>query len=153
MGYTTTLKWQLDFSPAITDLNQIKYLNDILWKDLRDSKGLTKEEYVKSMENTRLIHSFKELSYIGFELTPNFDWIQWNKAEKFYDIVEKTQFIIEYMKLKYPEFWLIWYIECQWEDFDDRWLLKVENNIAKRIENPLIGYTKCPECDHVFKIN
>ena len=158
MWYTTTLHWQLDFNPAITNLEEIRTLRTLLGQDLRELKetdpvadGLQR----KLNESVSKDSKFKSinLSYIDFELTSKLDWIQWDWSEKFYDIVEKTQFIIDYMRHYYPHFGLSGSIECQWEEFEDRWLLVVKDNIATRVDNQLVWYVRCPECDHHFKIN
>lgn len=154
MGYTTTLQGELTFNPPIELLAEIRSLKYILGKDLRELAETNEfiSNYIKELNKDKEKYHEINLSYIDFELTQDMNGIQWDESEKFYHIVEKTQFVIDYMRHLYPYFGLEWDILCQWEDFKDRWILRVENNTASMAEAKLEGYTKCPECDHIFKI-
>lgn len=138
MGYTTTFQGALKFTNELST-SELGYLNSILGEDVREHKEWQKYP------------SAKELNYLDLELTKKFDGIQWDGAEKSYEMVDQVNFIIDIMKDKKSNFGLTGTMDAQGEDVEDRWKLTIQNNKAIRIENPPKGKKiKCPHCDETF---
>ena len=138
MGYTTKFKGKLSFAsePKASELAE---LNTILGEDCR--------------EHSEWGHT--GLSYIDLEITKDFTGLEWNGAEKTYDLVDKVNVVIEIMKNKYPKFGLTGELIAHGEEPGDVWKLVMENNVAyeRKIEPASkIKKVTCPNCKHKFKL-
>ena len=126
MGYSTQFKGKLKFTTDIP-LTTFKYLQSILGEDCRDHPEW----------------NAGKLTYIDLQVTDDFEGIEWNGSEKTYDLVDKINLIIKLMKEKYPKFGLTGELLAQGEDIDDRWILKMEDNIAIQKEIVIDDGNKC----------
>ena len=139
MGYTTMFTGSLDFVGDIPR-EQLAYLNNnILGQDCRDHPGL---KWLGA----------KGLYYIDLELLDNFKGIQWNGAEKVYDMDKLVNVVIRQMRQRFPDFKLQGIMYAQGEDFADKWKLVINNNgwaVKERIK--VTGdIVRCPHCREEF---
>lgn len=135
MGYSTSFKGELKFTKELK-ASELAELNKFLGEDCRDHPEW----------------NAKNLSYIDLELTKDFTGLQWNGAEKTYDLVEKTNVLIREMKKVCPNFELTGELLAQGEDVGDVWILAIENGVAKEktIDLSHKKKVKCPHCRNEF---
>jgi len=135
MGYSTSFTGELKFTKELK-ASELAELNKFLGEDCRDHPD---------WEASHLTH-------IDLELTKDFSGLQWNGAEKTYDLVEKVNFIIEQMKNKYPDFDLTGELLAKGEDVEDVWRLVIENGEAleKKIDLSQKRKVTCPHCEEEF---
>jgi hypothetical protein len=134
MGYNTEYKGTLYFTNELT-AKQLAYLNTILDEDTRD------HEDWPNIDNY----------WVSLALTEQFDGLEWNGQEKTYFMDEIINFVIEMMQKKYPEFGLTGKFECQGEEMDDRYIIKIDGGKAIVIETPPLGEKiQCPHCEQYF---
>lgn len=139
MGYTTNFKGELMFTEDLT-ASQLAHLKTFLGEDFR--------------EHPEWISSPKDAYYIQFELTNDFSGIRWDGSEKFYESTGCVNFLIENMRLKFPNFGFVGHLEAQGEDYEDRWYLKMINGVATKVDCPKIGdLIECPHCCEKFRIH
>lgn len=139
MGYNTEFKGVLKFLEPL-DIDQLKLLKSMEGIDPDDAP--------------ELIQDGSRLSYIQFEVTPDFSGIQYDGNEKFYEAVNACNFLINNMKAKFPQFGLEGQLEAQGEEFDDRWILAIENGKAVRRDVVIAGQkVECPHCGEKFVID
>lgn len=141
MGYETKFKGVIKFTKELS-ASELAYLKGMFWLDDGDMK---KGDYILPAE---LPH------YIQYELTEDFDGIQWDGSEKFYKAVEAMNFIILNMKAKFPDFGVTGSMTAQGEDFDDRWELVIKDDgMAHEVKTPPAGTViTCPSCEKKFVI-
>jgi len=137
MWYNTSFDWKLKFKKWLT-VEWLAFLNTILWEDIRHHPEWTNND----------------LTYINLEVIKDLTWIIWNGSENTYDLDEKIELVIKLMTEKFPEFWLSWKLSAQWEEFDDKWVLIVEDNKVStkklKLEWDII---ECPHCEEKFILN
>ena len=134
MGYTTTFKGQLTFKPELT-ARQLAKVKSFLGQDARKHPEW----------------NAPNLYYIDLEFTDDFSGIQWNDAEKTYDMTEIVNLIIREMRKDYPEFTLEGKFLAQGEDIEDRWELVMVDGWAKEKQMPRVGQkVRCPHCHNDF---
>lgn len=134
MGYSTQFTGVLEFTKELK-ASELAKVKTFLGEDCREHP-----EWEKT-----------DLTYIDLELLDNFSGLQWNGAEKTYDLVEKVNLIIEQMQKNFPDFGLQGELIAQGEDLNDRWILKVENNVATERKIVVSGKKiTCPHCGEDF---
>lgn len=135
MGYSTDFTGSLDFTenlPASVLAEVKKFFSE----DCRDHPEWKNSE---------------GLYYVDLEFTDDFSGIQWNGAEKTYDMVGVINMILINMRDKYPMFSLEGRMEAQGEDIDDRWSLVMKGGLAEKVDMPRIGEKICcPRCGQDF---
>lgn len=139
MGYSTEFTGQLKFTRELNS-SELAYLNEFFDENPDDH-----QEWLKPDIN--------EYGYIDFKLIKDFSGIQHNGAEKSRNQVEAVNLIIANMKAKYPDFGLTGQILAQGEDYEDRWILKIndETGYAEELSNPIVGQKICcPHCERSF---
>jgi len=137
MGYTTQFKGTLKFKNELT-LSQLGFLNSMLDEDCRKHPEW----------------EAPGLFYIDLKLTDDFSGLEWNGAEKTYDMHQLVNVVIKEMKKKYPDFELTGHLIAQGEDIEDIWKLNIKNGKAVREEILLDGEViECPECNAKFRYN
>lgn len=145
MGYTTEFKGSLKFTRPLVG-NELAYLNTFLSKDRRDLGYKDDSIYEDGKYGTYWYH-------IDYELTEDFNGIQWNGAEKAYDMEHIANWLIDKMKEKYPDFGLTGEMSAQGEETMDRWTLVIKNGRALKEKLTTRGKKiKCPECDCVIVV-
>jgi hypothetical protein len=81
----------------------------------------------------------------------NFSGLQWDGAEKTYDLIEKVNLIIHEMQKDFPDFGLQGELLAQGESINDRWILNIENNVAVERRLAVTGNkVTCPHCGKEF---
>tara|TARA_Y100000310_G_C20685685_1_gene818792 strand:+ start:799 stop:1224 length:426 start_codon:yes stop_codon:yes gene_type:complete len=91
------------------------------------------------------------LTFIDLEFSYDESGLEWDGSEKTYDLAEKINLIVKEMKKKFPDFGLVGEMIVQGQEMDDRWLLKIENGIAKETQLITISEkVKCPHCGEEF---
>lgn len=145
MGYTTEFTGQLNFTGTVTPsvlMELTKYLS-------HDRRQI-------GYEGDGIYEGGKYGSYwyhFDWELTQDFAGIQWNGAEKAYDMEHIANWLIDKMREKFPDFGLTGELKAQGEDFEDRWLLKIVNGRAVREQLAIVGnIVTCPYCDQKFEL-
>ncbi len=135
MGYSTDFSGKLLFTKELK-ASELAELNNFLGKDCREHP-----EWGNA-----------NLSYIDLQLTKDFFGLEWDGSEKTYDLVEKTNLVIENMRIKYPDFGLTGKLLAQGEDIGDAWILAIENGKAKHKKIDLSHKKKitCPHCEEEF---
>jgi hypothetical protein len=136
MGYTTRITGKLKFKHEIS-VPQLKKLQSFYYELPSDHK---------EWENP-----FKADSYIQWQVSKEYDGLEWDGNEKFYSIVETMNLIIHNMRLEWPEFAVEGTLECQGEDTKDFWYLKIEESgLAYKKEHDFSDHTECPACGHMW---
>lgn len=134
MGYNTQFRGKLSFTKGTT-VAALSKLNRFLGEDCRDHPEW----------------GAKHLTYIDLKLTSDFSGIEWDGSEKTYDLCEKINLVIDKMREEYPNFGLEGELLAQGEDFEDRWMLKIKNGKAIRVDVTIIGQKcECPSCGYQF---
>jgi hypothetical protein len=147
MGYTTNFQGALKFKKELT-VPELAYMQKFLGEDLRDSPELMKLTPQKDGEITNCQYC------IDLEVTKNYDGLQWDGAEKSYNMETQVNFLIALMKKKYPGFGLTGYMNAQGEDIEDRWRLEMQDGKAVKVETPPKGRkVECPHCGGYFYID
>lgn len=141
MGYTTQFKGVLKFKAEPTR-EQLAELKQYLGGDLRGldpSCNAVREDFAV---------------YIQFELASDFSGIQWDGSEKFSGPVAVVNWLTVKMREVWPEFAFTGQLAAQGEDVDDRWILKMVNGVATKVETPPTGRrVECPHCEQHFYID
>lgn len=134
MGYSTDFTGELKFSKELK-ASELAEVKTFLGEDCRNHP---------EWESLHLTH-------IDLELLDDFTGLKWDGSEKTYDLVEKVNLIIKRMRKKYRDFSLYGEMSAQGEDFKDRWILRIVDGEAKRIEIKLNGdVITCPHCEEEF---
>jgi len=136
MWYCTTFDGSLKINDNISD-EALEKLEGFMWEDMRDH-----DEW-----------DTWNMTWIDLEINKNDLTIEWDWAEKTYDLVEKVNFIIQEMLKDFPDFCLHGTLYAQWEESDDMWKLIVIDNVAKWI--PVIqewDTITCPHCKEKFTL-
>ncbi len=137
MGYRTEFKGQLKFTTEMTT-KQLAQLNRYL------SHDNTTDDYSSYFGHP--------IGCIDLELTEDFSGIQWDGAEKTYYMEEMIQFLIMKMDYYCKGFGLSGEFECQGEEVDDRYLLKIAGNKVEKINILPSGVKcECPRCGEIFR--
>lgn len=117
MGYTTRFEGVLKFKNEITAIH-LRKLNTILGEDCRDHP-----EWKAT-----------NLYYINLEVNDDYTGLQWNGAEKTYDMPDLVNVVIDQMQKEFPDFQLEGQLLAQGEKVGDIWTLVIENGRAVRRE-------------------
>lgn len=144
MGYTTTYTGTLFFKkePTVEILRELKRLE---------------HADARAKENRHWLADFPqadEVRYIAFRITDNLDGIEWNEDEKFNEAIEAVNLITHRLRKIDPSFAFEGSLNAQGEDFDDRWVLEIDDQgWAVKRELKLIGdVVRCPHCDNKFML-
>lgn len=142
MGYTTKFQGTLKFTHELT-MPQLKRLSAVLGEDTDDHP-----EWIDYAD-------CGQLSYIQWELTKDFDGIQWDGHEKFYHAVNSVNFLIAYMREDDLMFGLAGELLAQGEDPRDRWILAIDpvTRRAVKREVDLGPVYECPHCREEFLLS
>lgn len=136
MGYSTKFTGSLKFAHNIT-VKEIAALKAMECIDRREIVPAPKGEWY----------------YLDLEANDELDGIKWSGAEKSYDMVGQVNYVIDKMKKDWPKFSLSGEMAAQGEDADDRWILRIVNGRAVKIEDPPSGRkVECPECECNFYV-
>jgi len=137
MGYSTDFTGELKFKNELT-ASQLAYLNTFLGQDIRDL----------GLEDERDGYWY----HIDLELTKDFSGLEWNGAEKTYDLDAIVNFITDRMREKWPDFELIGTLAAQGKEATDRWNLVMEDGVAVKKELVVKGKEiQCPHCNSVIQ--
>lgn len=132
MGYTTKFEGELLFRPSVT-LEEVREVRSYLGCKHDD---IASDEYHK-------------WNYMAFELSHQWNGIEWNGWEKFYGAVEAVNWLIAKVRETHPAFTLTGELKCRGEDPTGRWKLVMKDGIALRVEADVKGrLVTCPECEH-----
>jgi hypothetical protein len=137
MGYSTDFKGVLAFK------------NEPTAKQLAFIKGMCGEDCREHPE-----WNAPDLYYIDLELAEDFSGIQWNGAEKTYDLDKLVNVVITQVRKEWPDFGLEGALQAQGEEVGDVWMLTIgEDGFAHKQEIVLAGQiVECPECEHKFRL-
>lgn len=92
--------------------------------------------------------------HMDFEWTKDFTGLQHNGDEKSYRQEEVMQEVIDIVVEEFPDVKFNGVLKAKGEDYDDRWLLKVVDNVVEREEQVLTGTrVTCPHCEEEFILN
>lgn len=171
MGYTTDFTGQIEVSPPLND-EEIEYLKK--FSETRrmsceqgpyyvDRGGLFGQDHEDGISNYNSPPAGQPSLWCQWVPTDDGQHIEWNGTEKFYCSVEWMQYLMDHFigptPLAAPELdflqphTLNGEITAQGEEYDDRWVLKVENNVASRVDQPRIGQKVCcPHCEEEFTL-
>lgn len=122
MGYSTDFTGDVKFTCKMTP-EMVDHLNVICGEDVRDHPDwkVPQDKYGPAFY------------YIDIEINDDGSGVRWNGSEKSYSMEKQVQFIIDWMKEKYPEFGLIGVMEAQGEDVGDHWFLVADNDKAMAV--------------------
>ncbi len=135
MGYTTKFKGQLGFAKEPT-VQQLGALNAMFGEDFRDHPEWEEPD----------------LYYIDLELTPAFDGVRHNGAEKTYDLEKIVSAVTKVMRKTWPDFSFTGNLLAQGESIEDRWILRIgDDGMAARHKTAVTGKrVVCPRCEEAF---
>jgi len=137
MGYNTEFSGELKFSNELTTTD-LAYLSTILGEDCRDHPEW--EEF-----------GAEGLTYMDLEISKDFQSLKWNGAEKTYELPEKINFVIDFMKEEVPNFGLEGMLLAQGEDIYDRYKIVIEEGRAVEVSiEPSGTKVTCPHCEEDF---
>jgi len=137
MGYSTDFTGELKFAGEMTGPMFAK-VKSMLQEDLRDHPewGPRGDCY-----------------YMQFELLKDFSGIEWDGGEKFYGAVDAVNILTRVLRETWPEFGFTGQLNAQGEQFDDRWVLAMEEGIAIKRDVVIVGNrVTCPHCEQEFVI-
>lgn len=143
MGYCTDFQGALKFSRKMVG-KELFIIKQYLGEDLRDHPewGDFKDSYGYGM------------THMDFDLSSDFNGIEWNGSEKTYYLTEKVNILIKLVQKDIPDFSLEGQLIAQGEEWDDRWILKMKDNVAFKEDVVIVGdKVTCPECDCEFVVN
>lgn len=173
MGYTTDFTGSISIDPPLNE-EEIEYL-----KKFRGTRRMNCSQgpyYVDrggdygQDSNDKGIVSYNQPPLCQPSLwcqwipTDNGESMVWDEGEKFYESVEWMQYLIDHfiglssaakdeLTFLMPHK-LSGRIEAQGEEYGDRWVLVVEDNIASRVDQPRLGQNvTCPCCDEEFQLD
>ncbi len=137
MGYTTRFSGKLGFVNEPT-ASQLAALNAMFGEDCRKHPEW----------------NAPGLYYIDLALTDDFSGLEWNGAEKTYDLDKMVNVVITQMRKKWPGFGLTGSLLAQGEDIEDRWTLTIgPDGMAHKAELAVAGsIVTCPHCSHRFEL-
>jgi len=135
MGYSTDFKGELKFKNELT-AKQLAKIKSICGEDCRDHPEW----------------NAGGLTHMDIELNDDFSGLRWNGSEKTDDLVEKVNYLVAEICKEWPDFRLAGELHAQGEDFDDRWVLKIDGDgFANRREIVIVGEkVQCPHCHAKF---
>lgn len=135
MGYSTEFKGSLQFTRELT-ASELAKLNTILGEDCRDHPEWGPND----------------LDYINLKLTEDFGGIEWDGAEKTYDMASLVNVVLVEMRKEVPDFGLKGMIFAQGDDAEDRWELHTKDygGAVKILTPPAGTKIECPDCEHIF---
>jgi hypothetical protein len=107
MGYHTDFAGELKFVNELT-ASQLFKIESFLGEDCRDHP-----EWEDSFD----------LHFVDLEFTDGFTGLQWNGAEKTYDLVEIVNMLIINICKEFPNFSLIGELRAEGEERNDNWKL------------------------------
>lgn len=135
MGYTTDFMGEIKIKPELT-VKQLVFIKS-MFGDMREYNPIDAKKH--------------ELTHFDFEFNEDMNSIRWNGAEKFYDAVEKMQYVIDKTTKKFPKIKFEGILFAQGEELEDRWKLIVKDNKAKKVEITVKGKkVTCPNCEEDF---
>lgn len=117
MGYNTDLKGEMKFSREITEDEQ-KYIAAMFQEDEFDDY-ITRE---------------KKPHYIQFGFNHDFTGLVWDGSEKFYEIKEAMEFILDNVAGKLPDMKITGGFVCQGEDISDRYTLIIDGENVRKMD-------------------
>ena len=137
MGYSTNFNGELRFTNEPT-ASQLAALKAMCGEDCREHPEW----------------NAKDLYYIDLELTDDFYGLQWNGAEKTYDLEKLVNVVLVEMRKKWPDFGLTGTLAAQGDDVDDRWALAIgEDGMAQKMKLAVTGkIVTCPHCEGRFEL-
>ena len=172
MGYTTDFIGKIKIEPCLS-AEEITFLNKFngtrrmacaqgpYYVDRGGFKGQDHKD--PSVTNYNSAPAGQPGLWCNWEATEDGQYIQWDGGEKFYSSLEWMQYLIDHFighspiaKSELPflqHHSLSGRIEAQGEDYNDRWLLVVEDNLASQVDHPRLGdEVTCPHCEEVFRL-
>ena len=143
MGYSTKFAGELLFTRPLTHY-QVADLENFLGEDCR---GHSWEEFLGMKPS---------LTYIDLKFNNEQTGLRWDGSEKTYDLVEKVNLIILWMKTKYgsDSFGLTGSMNAIGESNDDVWILMIgEDGFAHKISCKINPFKlTCPHCNKEIDI-
>ncbi len=136
MGYTT------DFT------GEIKVNRDLIGKEIAFIKELFEFDPREGDYGKESTYGFY---HIDLEFNNDFSAIQYNGMEKSYEMVKQVQYVIDQTIAKFPDLVFSGKFMAQGEEFEDRWMLTVEDNVAREDKIVIKGQrVTCPHCEREF---
>lgn len=151
MGYSTSYKGSLKITPDLTPA-QIDHLRSFLGEDCRDHKNWKSNKWYKKLYYTIDLDLVLKTN-LGKTLEDKDEqYLEWDGAEKSYDMIAQVNFLIEEMRKICPDFRLSGEFICQGDDPKDQWVLRFEKKgWAKKVTLIPTGKRhKCPLCGGIF---
>lgn len=134
MGYTTTFEGELLF-PADVTLRCIALVKSLC-----------------NIENPS--RDWQSWNYMALQINADLSGIEWSGGEKWYYPCEAVNYLIDAVRKVFPEFTLTGEMQAQGEDFADRWILRMVDGRATRVDCKIDGLSVvCPECGKHFVWN
>ena len=141
MGYGTRFEGVLYFPKGFL-VDDLHLITRFLGEDVRDHP-----------EWHRFVFNGKDLTYIDLMLTSDSKGLQWDGAEKSYDMVDKVNLILHFVRdAGIDDFTFTGSLLAQGEDINDRWRLEIQPGCGgwaykARVEAEPEG-TICPTCGY-----
>jgi hypothetical protein len=135
MSYRTQFEGALQFLYPPTP-EQLTVLGEIFGEDIREHPEWAKYR--------------GEFYWIDLALTKDATGIQmdYERDGSNYSLHQQVNLVLEEMRKRWPDFGLEGEMLAQGEDIHDRWVLRIVDGKAERIELALSGQTvTCPHCD------
>ncbi len=140
MGYSTRFEGTLTIEPE-PNVALFVELKKYLGKDMRKLDT----DYAEAWDCT----------YIDLELTEDMLGIQWDGGEKTYGMVACINWVTTAIRKQFLEsgFSLTGELKAAGEEAGDRWILRMVDGVATKVETPPTGARiECPHCESVFRV-
>lgn len=133
MGYSTDFTGELKFTRDLKG-SELLALTKIFKENCRDHDDWPKP--------------YSHLTWMDLCMTDDLDGIKWNGSEKTSPMEHLVNVLIDVMQRDVPDFALVGEMRAQGEEIDDRWTLKMVDNVATKImTKPLGAAIMCPHCE------
>lgn len=131
MGYSTSFEGEILITPELM-ASHIKHIEQTIDR-LED-------------DNSKDYHP-------DYEFNKDYTGLIWNGAEKSRGMDEAIKDIIAATTNLYPEIKFNGQLKAQGEEYDDRWILRVVDNLVDTEDLILTGKEViCPECKYKFRL-
>jgi hypothetical protein len=136
MGYTIDFRGELKFNRELV-ASEIKLFEGFFGEDFRDHPEW----------------GGKDLYYLAVCFNDDYTGIKHDESEKTYDLETMINVMIENINIIKPDIKLSGELLAQGEEITDRWILRMVDGVATRVDIQIKGQrVECPHCGEFFSL-
>lgn len=133
MGYNTDIIGSLRFTRELTT-SELATVKQYLGEDLR--------EHPEWGEHPAYVY------FVDLGITDDFSGLEDAAEEKTNTCAELINWLVKKVREDIPDFGLTGTLQCQGEDFDDRYKIVMRDGVAVKVDEPITGQVvTCPHCE------